>query len=290
LSNSVKPKNKITRQFYRITGTALVLFLLGSALLFLLFGEQLVKKMKEEINILVEIEGDADSEEVSIPREKLASLTQIKKGSIQYIPKDEAARRLQEDFGEDFIRLDMPNPLFDVLNFNLKAQYTTSNEVKSFVDKLIELPSVRDVHYQEGLVDQLEQNIEKVGYTGLGIAFLFLFIGMVLIHSTVRLSLISNRFIIKNMQLVGASWGFISRPYLWQSVRSGLWSGILAALLLLLLIWALYQQLPGVIPALDSTTISLLFIGLILLGICINFLSTWYVVNKYLRMRVDDLY
>ena len=124
----------------------------------------------------------------------------------------------------------------------------------------------------------------------MAISLFFLFVGITLIHNTIRLALYSNRFLIKNMQLVGASWKFISRPYLMRSVLHGLLSGVIAIGGLLILLWFLQNDLPELKSLQDIPSFSVLFLVLVLLGIGINALSTYFVVKRYLRMRVDDLY
>ena len=151
-------------------------------------------------------------------------------------------------------------------------------------------PVISDVFYQEGLIDNIESNIKKIGYISLIIGILFIFVAITLIHNTIKLALHSNRFLIKNMELIGASWGFISRPYLVRSVKNGFWSALIAIGLLIGLL--VFIQLDFLNPG-DfqyPLELSVLFGGLIVLGILISSLSTFYVVNKYLKMRMDDLY
>jgi len=149
---------------------------------------------------------------------------------------------------------------------------------------------VSDVFYQESLVDDVARNLRSLGFVALGLGVFFILVAMTLIHNTVRLALYSNRFLIKNMQLVGASWGFISRPYLLRAVMHGFIGSVLAVLALGgLLLWS--QSLFPELGLLQDGGLFLILLGAILiLGILIYLLSTWRVVNKYLQMRVDDLY
>jgi cell division transport system permease protein len=151
-------------------------------------------------------------------------------------------------------------------------------------------PYVTGVYYQENLVDEVGGNVNRAGWISLVAALFFVIVAVTLIHNTIRLSLYANRFIIRNMELVGASWEFISRPYLIRALRHGLLSAAIAiGILILLLSWA-QNRFPELKQIEDLTGFILLFAGLILTGILINMASTYYVVRKYLRMREDDLY
>ena len=142
----------------------------------------------------------------------------------------------------------------------------------------------------EGLIGDVSQLVEKVALIALAVATLFIIVAITLIHNTIRLNLFSDRFIIKNMELVGASWGFISRPY----IRKGVWNGFLSAVLALVLLAVLWFFAQKGLPELNLLLTNPLFLascgGLIVLGILISWVSTFYVVNKYLKMRLDDLY
>ncbi|MBK6947624.1 MAG: hypothetical protein IPH16_05700 [Haliscomenobacter sp.] len=151
-------------------------------------------------------------------------------------------------------------------------------------------PAVSDLFYQENLMGDIIRNMQKLGYllAGLGLA-LTLIVG-ILIHNTIRLALYANRFLIKTMELVGATWGVVSRPYLWRALIHGLVSGLMAvAGLAGVLFWA-NQKLPEIRALQDIRLTGLLFGGIVLFGIFIYILSSWVVANKYLRMRMDDLY
>jgi len=181
------------------------------------------------------------------------------------------------------------NPLFNQFTFNVNAAYLHSDSLGQIERELEQLAGVRDVYYQEGLVSDIARNMSWLGWLAIGIAALFLFIAVVLIHNTIRLALYANRFLIKNMELVGASWGFISRPYLLRSIGYGSISAILALIGLAGLAWSIQQKL-NISDMLPWPTLATLACGLLFLGISITTLSTFFVVHKYLKMRVDDLY
>ena len=275
---------------YSIISVALVLFLLGIFGLIIIFGQRLIVTFKEQVNILVELQPEASEEQVAELEDGLRSSVYAKPKSVQYISKEEGAEQMRRDFGEDFLKLDLPNPLYALITFNIKSDYMSQDSLDAIRRGLRDWDIVNDVYYQESLVDQIIDNMQRIAYITFGAALFLIFAAVVLIHNTIRLALYSNRFLIKNMELVGASWEFISRPYIIRAFRHGLISGVIAvAALYLLMIWV-RNDLPEMAVLGHVSGTILLFCILILLGILINTLSSFYIVNKYLRMRVNDLY
>ncbi|MEO1516419.1 MAG: permease-like cell division protein FtsX [Bacteroidota bacterium] len=275
---------------YSVVSVSLVLFLLGLFGLLLLYAQQLVKSYKESVNILIEMnEGSSRIQALELEK-ALKGAAYTKPGSIQFTSKEEAAKLLQEELGEEFLQLDFQNPLYDLITFNVKAESMSQLQLGDIRRELKEDASVHDVYFQEDIIEDVEANIQKLGWLALGIGILFLFVAIVLIHNTIRLALFANRFLIKNMQLVGASWGFISRPYLGRSFFNGLLSAALSIGALLGLMYLSQQDMPELRSLQDNVQLALLFGLLLLIGIVINIGSTFFVVNKYLKMRVDDLY
>jgi len=189
--------------------------------------------------------------------------------------------------------LDISNPFYDIVNFNVEAGYMQNDSLEMIRESIMDNDYVKDVFYQQLLVDQINSNMRKIGFVALLLGLFFVLIAVLLIHNTIRLAMYSNRFVIKNMQLVGAKWEFISKPYLDKGLINGLWSGGIAIVLLLIVMFFINYQFPDL--KLDiwlEDFISLFFVmsGLILIGVLITYGSTYYVVNKYLKMRLDDLY
>jgi len=275
---------------YSIVSMALVLFLLGFFGLILLQTQRLIDIFKERVTVLIEIEPGADALAKETLMKDLRAEEYTKKESIQYISKEEAIQSLQKDFGEEFMALDLPNPLYNVITFNVQAQFMESDLLSQIKKNFKTRAYVNDVYYQEGLVHIVAKNMKKVSWFALGFSFLFLIVAITLIHNTIRLALYSNRFIIKNMELVGASWGFISRPYIQKSIWHGIVSAILAIGALLLVLLLAQREIVELKALQDVVSSFILFASLLILGMLISGLSTWYVINKYLKMRLDDLY
>lgn len=284
------PKRSKPNYFYSIIGVALVLFLIGSFALIVLNGQSLVNSYKEKMNIMVELKNELPNHEHLKIIQTLEGASFTKSGSVVFTSKEEAAKSLQKDFGDDFSSLGFSNPLYDVINFSTKATYTHPDSLSKIAADLKNNTNIIDVFYQEGLADDIEKNVEKIGFIALIIGVLFIFVAVTLIHNTIKLALYSNRFLIKNMELVGASWRFISRPFLFRSLKNGFFSAIIAIAMLSGLIFFIKSNMVELTSLLDPYLIGILFSGILILGILITGLSTYYIVNKYLRMRLDDLY
>ncbi len=279
-----------TNSFYAIVGVSLVLFLLGGFGLSLLYAQNLVVLFKERMNVLVELEEGSTREDIARLEKELAQTPFVKEGSVVFISRENAAEQMRSEFGEDFLKLNLPNPFYDMITFNLQAQYMEIDSLKNIEAQIRQFPIVGDVYYQENLIDQVSANLKKLTYVAVGIGIFIIFVALLLIYNTIRLSLYANRFLIKTMQLVGASWGFISRPFFWKAAGYGLISGLLAlAALMLLLLW-MWQALPELRYVDDWFSMGMLALSVVLLGVLLFSFSTYLVVNKYLRMRVDDLY
>ena len=284
------PSRNKPNYFYSIISVALVLFLLGFFGMVILQATNLVAYFKENINLMVEIKPNQAATALDSLQNQITQAKYTKPGSLRYISKEEALEMLRDDFGEEFLKLDLPNPLYDVVVFNVQANFMTPDSLTIIRQEIKASDIVSDVYYQESFVDTLAQNIQRIGWLALGLGIFFTFVAFVLIHNTIRLALYANRFLIKNMQLVGASWGFISKPFLLVSLRNGILSAILAIGLITGLLYLAQQDIPELRDIQDWVGVAILFVCLLFFGILITVSSTYYVVNKYLKMRVDDLY
>lgn len=281
-------KRRKINYFYSIISVALVLFLLGFFSTALLFTRQQVTNQQEKISMMVELKENADSSDLQLLKRTLPNADFARE--VRFVPKEKAAELLQESLGNEYMSADMPLPFFDAFSINLKSNRLNGDSIASITAQIRKNPAVSDVYMDEGLIGDVSQLIEKIALIALAVAALFIIVAITLIHNTIRLNLFSDRFIIKNMELVGASWGFISRPY----IQKGVWNGFLSAILALMLLAILWFFAQKGIPELNLLLTNPLFLascfGLILLGVLISWVSTFYVVNKYLKMRLDDLY
>jgi len=278
-------------QLYVIISLALVLFLLGLVGLWTLQASFLTKQLQEELDILVELEASHTRADREALVAYLRNADFRQPGTEpEYISKQQALEEMGEDLRRDLEELGMNNPLLDVVTFNVPMEFLSTEQMTRVVSEVQAQPGVAGVYYQENFVDRIAGNARRLGYILFGLAALFALVAGLLIHNTVRLSLYANRMIIKTQELVGASWGFISRPYLLRSVGQGIISGLLAVGAVIGLQFWLNALLPELQLFAELPPLLLLYGGILLLGVLINFVSHYVVVRRYLRLRLDDLY
>lgn len=277
-----------TSQFTTNISITLVLFLMGLFGLILLHARVLSDYVKENIGFSIMIRDGV----------KEAGILQLKKTldgkyfvkSSEYIPRERAAEKLKADLGEDFIGFLGYNPLLPAIDLRIKAPYANTDSLVRIEKRLLAYPEVKEVFYQKSLVDAINSNIEKISLVLLAFSAILLFIAIVLINNTIRLAVYSKRFIIRSMQLVGATESFIRRPLLFRSIMHGCISALLALLMLMLLIYFAVEQIPELVELQNPVMLVVLVVFLFVLGAFISWISTWFAVRKYLRMRTDLLY
>ncbi len=273
-----------------IVSMALVLFMLGLFGYALLYGRQLGELLRESIDVAVEMTENAEKEQADKLMEVLNSSDFVKSGSVQFIPKEEAAKMMEAELGEEFAQTGLPNPYFNMLTFNVKAKWMHPDSLAWIRTALREEAGVNDVYYQGETAQLVAANIKKVAWGALLTALFFIFAAATLIHNTIRLALFANRFLIKNMELVGATWGFISRPYLLRAIWHGLLSGLMAVAGLYVLHRVLESSIPQWKSLGDWPMLAAMAAALVALGVAVQWVSTFAVVRKYLKLRVDELF
>ena len=276
--------------FYAIISVALVLFILGFFMLTTLHARKLVTLFKEKIDIWLELKPDLAEEDVTRIVSNIRQKPFVKTESITFITREQATATMKEDLGDESMLEDAPDLLRDVIRFNIRADAVNDENLAAWREELRQDTLISDLYYEASNIGNVSKNIQNMGLLALGLVFLLIFAAVTLIHNTIRLALFSNRFIIKNQELVGASWAFISRPYIRRGILNGFWSALLAiAGLIGILAW-IEHKVPEIAQLRDLDSMLMVFVGIALLGVLISGLSTWFVVNKFLRMRIDDLY
>jgi cell division transport system permease protein len=282
--------SKKTKTIYISTvfGIAMVLLMIGLLGLILVHARGIRRYVKE--NIVLNIFVDEGAHETDVAQlQKQLEVNPIVKQAI-YVPKELAAKNLQKDLGEDFIKFLGYNPLSGSLDVYLKAEYANNTDIEKFKTELLKNPIIKEVKYQESLVDKMNQNITSISLVILAFAAIFVLLSVALINNTIRLAIYSQRFLIKSMQLVGATKNFIRKPF----VLYGIWHGLLGALIaIIILMGTLYvaqQQIPELIVLQNYTEFGIVFLIIVGLGIFISGFSTFLAVNKYLRLKIFNLY
>ncbi len=275
---------------YAIISVALVLFILGFFAQTAIHGRKLVQLFKEKVDIWLELKSDAGPADVERIVATVRQQPFVKSETITFITREQAAASMKEDLGDASLLQDLPELMRDVVRFNVQADYLNNDSMFNWREQLRADTMVADLYYEAATTGNVGPNLEKLGWITLALGFLLIFAAVTLIHNTIRLALYSNRFLIKNQELVGASWEFISRPYIRRGILNGLLSAALAIAALITASTIMARQMPELRDLQDLNSTLAVYVGLIVLGILISGLSTWFVVNKFLRMRVDDLY
>ncbi len=286
-------KKRRINYFYSIISVALVLFLLALFGTTLSYLHQETASMRDNLTMMVELKEGADSAALETLRIELPSADFVHEGKARFITKEEAADFMKEQLDDKegkLINDEMPMHFYDHYSVSLKSDRLNKDSVEAIRSRLIENLAVSNVYMDEGVIGNVTTVLEKLAYFSLCLALLLIIVAMTLIHNIIKLNLFSDRFIIKNMELVGASWSFISRPY----IRKGIFNGIISALVAIGMVAGLWYFIQKNTPELNQLLKNPVFlgsiVGLVLLGIFISWLSTYYVVKKYLRLRLDDLY
>lgn len=266
----------------------LVLLMVGLLGLIVLHAQKLSEYVRENIGFSIIMKENVREAGIVQLQKTLDASRFVK--STEYITPEQAAEELQEELGEDFISFLGYNPLLPSIELKLKAEYTNIDSMEMIENELLANTDVKEIYYQKDLVHLINKNIRRIGLVLLGFSALLLVIAVALINNTIRLSVYSKRFLIKTMQLVGATGGFIRRPFLWYAVMQGLYAAFIAIIFLGLLLYFFQKELPELVNLQDPGLILSLF-GLVLLtGIVLTYLSTWFAVKKYLRAKADRLY
>jgi cell division transport system permease protein len=271
-----------------IVSISLVLFMLGLLGLIILHAKKLSDYVKENIGFSI-IMKDNIKEAGIIKLQKILDATEYVK-STKYITKEEAAKEFADELGEDFTSFLGFNPLLPTIEVRFKAEYANNDSLAIIKTKILENDNVKEVFYQESLVDVVNKNVRKISFIILGFSLLLMIIAIALINNTIRLSVYSKRFIIRSMQLVGATRRFISRPFIMMGIIQGVIGAILAILLLIGIIYISQREFPELVSLQDIDMFLSLFGMVIVTGILISWLSNYFAVRKYIRLKTDSLY
>jgi cell division transport system permease protein len=274
--------------FMAILGVSLVLFILGLIGLIFIHTNRLMQYFKENVEVRAYIREGISAKDSAALVQYVTGKPYVREW--QYVTKEMARQEFLKDGNEDWKNILSANPLPASLNFKLKNQYVQSDSLAAMKADLEQNIAVRSVQYPQSVVDNLNKNIKRISLILLIVAIVLALVVIVLIDNTIRLAMFSNRFIIKTMQMVGATRGFISKPMNMRAVINGAISGVIAIVGLLALIGVAESQIPELKGMRDPTYLFLLFAGLLVLGILISLLSTHRSVVKYLKMKLDDLY
>lgn len=291
MSNSYEKFQKrrlISSYFSVILSIFLVLFLLGSLGMFVINAEKISNTFKENIPMTIFFK-DAISDE-DLEKLQVEIQTQDYLKDVTFVHKDSAAEEHQKTLGENFVHFLGYNPLQHSFDIHLHGAYVQKDSIKNIELTFKENPLVEDVIYDQELVSLVNDNVERVTSWVLIISAAFALISMLLINSSLRLSVYSNRFIIKTMQMVGATKSFIRRPFILRSINLGLIGSVLAAIAVLLLTYYVDKQLPTLELMSNYRALGIVIPGIFIVGIIITWISTYFATQRFLNLKSDDLY
>ena len=278
--------NKLVGSYTSITiSISLVIFMLGLIGLLLINAKKLSDYAKENLGFSVILINDKKEMDIIRLQKELDLADYVLE--TKFISKEKAAHDLKENLGEDFVGFLGYNPLLASIDVKLKANYANTDSIKVLEARLKQNPLVKEIHYQKSLVDLVNENVKKISLTLFLFNLLFFSISFALINNTIRLSFYSKRFLINTMQLVGATPGFIRKPYLIKSAFFGALGALFAILMMIIVIFFLQNTLEGIILIKDKW---LIFGLMLILGVFISGISTWLAVNRFLRLKTNDLY
>ncbi len=271
-----------------IVSITLVLFMLGLLGILLYHANRVSDYVKENIGFTVIMNENIQETRIHELQRSLSSACYVKES--RYITREEAAKTLMKDLGEDFVGFLGFNPLLPSLEVRLKAGYANSDSIAWIEKKILADKDVKEVFYQKSLVNVINENLRRISLIILGFSSILLIIAMALINNTIRLAVYSRRFLIKTMQLVGATENFIRKPFLLTAMAHGVYSAIIALVLLTGTLFLAGRELPDFINVQDYKLYLTLFLTVTVLGMVISLISTFFAVRKFLRTRSEYLY
>jgi len=271
-----------------VVSISLVLFLLGILGLVVINAKGLTDYFRESLSFSVMLDEEAKEADIRMFQKDMDAKSYVK--STEYISKDEAAAKLKEDLGEDFINFLGYNPLSPTIDVYLYAGYTSPDSVTKIEKYILEYPFVKEVYYQESLLYLINENVKKISLFLIVISTFLFLIALTIINNTIRLSVYSKRFIINTMQLVGATRSFVRKPFLIRSAFHGLLAALISLFLLLGLIYLIEKEFFLLISSRSINMLLMLGGAIIVFGILITVISTFFAVNRYLVIPEDKLY
>ena len=282
-------KRRILNNYLSVViSITVVLFFVGILGLFLLNTKSLASHFKEQIVMTVYLKDNAKDIEITQMQKKIQLNSSTKR--VQFKSKEEAAEEYARDIGEDFVEFLGFNPLLNSIDIYFNAAYVNALSLNQTKTEIEISDFVAEVVYDQPLVTLLEKNIERISYVLLISTALFVVIALLLINSSIRLSIYSKRFVIKTMQLVGATKSFIRRPFILSHLSLGIISSFLALTALNFLLWEVNKKFPELEIMQQKSELMIVFGSVLILGISITGVSTFFATQRYLNLKTDAVY
>ena len=282
-------KRKLISSYFSVViSIALVLFLLGSLGLLVLNAKKVADHFREQVVVTIYLNDSAKDVEVNQLQKSLAMADYTKEA--KYVSKEDAAQIVKEDIGEDFMEFLGANPLQNSIDVYLKADYVTNETLDGITEELSNKAFIEDITYDNDLVEIMNNNVRKITFWVLILSAVFTLIAVLLINSSIRLAVYSKRFIIKTMQMVGATKRFIRKPFVLKSIQLGVIGAIVALIGMGIVLYYLDKTFPELELVQKPVLVGGLFVGVFLLGILITWISTFIATQRFLNLKTDQLY
>ena len=282
-------KRKLISSYFSVViSIALVLFLLGCLGLLVLNAKKVADHFREQVVVSIYFSDSAKDVEIKQLEKSLAMADYTK--STEYVSKETAAELMKEEIGEDFMEFLGNNPFQNSIDVILKADYVTNETLDGITEELSSKKFIDDIRYDNDLVELMNNNVKKITFWVLILSALFTLIAVLLINSSIRLAVYSKRFIIKTMQMVGATKTFIRRPFVFKSVQLGGIGAIVALIGMAIALYYLDRTFPELELLKNPFLVASLFVGIFLLGILITWVSTFIATQRFLNLKTDQLY
>ncbi len=271
-----------------VISMSLVLFVLGVLGFLLINANRLSNHVKQNIGFSVMIKEGVKDVDIM----QLQKLIDSKAYSLEsdWVTKEDAAKGLQEQLGEDFIAFLGYNPLLESIDIKLKASYANPDSLLILQQQLTKNDLIHEVFYQKDLVEKINENIRKMSIFLLSFCILLFILSFTLINNTIRLTVYSKRFLIRTMKLVGATNKFIKGPFLSDSIYNGIYSSLVAICMLLTVFQLLQSDMPDFLNIQDFKSMGIIFACIFVAGILFTWLSTFFALRKYLRIKESEIY
>ncbi|MEZ4858459.1 MAG: permease-like cell division protein FtsX [Flavobacteriaceae bacterium] len=278
----------ISSYFSVVISISLVLFLLGLLGLLVLNTKKVADHFKEKIALTVFLKDTAKQVEIDQLQQSLALAEYTK--SATFVSKEQAAEEHSATIGENFMEFLGYNPLQNSIDVYLLADFVSPSKLEEIQSEIMTKDFVDEVTYDKPLIVLLNDNIKKISFWALVVSGIFLFIAVLLINSSIRLSVYAKRFTIKTMQMVGATKGFIRRPFIWKNIQLGMIGSLVAIAGIAAVLYYLDKYFPQMQFMQDKLLIGGLFLFVLAMGLLISWLSTFFATQRFLNLRTDELY
>lgn len=271
-----------------VVSISLVLFMLGVLGVLVMHARKISDYVRENLELTVVLLADSKEADVQALKDALQKSEAVKE--VTLVTQEQAATEMKQELGEDFVSFLGFNPLLASLDVRLRAEFTDTEYVNALKDRISKYPVVKEVYFQQSLIDSVNKNIRMFSLVILGFSLLLALVAGALINNTIRIALYSKRLVIKSMRLVGATKGFIQKPFVLNGILQGLLGGVIANILLAALVWYSGREIPDLANVTDVMMVVKLMVAVLFGGMIISGVSTFVSVNRYLKRNSAELF